>query len=224
MSNTREVRYLATAAELRAEGKAPVLTGYASVFNDEIDIAGLFREVVRPGAFARSLREGADVPLLVNHDVSTVLARTVNGTVELREDQRGLHFRAELNNTTAAADALERVRRGDMSGMSFAFIARDAPPGRDKNGRLLRELKDVELIDISVVTHPAYQGTSVHARAENLARLFPRGASSALPNEVRSELMRLLGEQTKTARTRDAVSAQAEASAEMLQPWPNEPK
>ena len=74
--------------ELREDDKAPeplTVRGHAAVFNKESEpIAGVFREVVAPGAFTRALKEKQDVRALFNHDHSRVLARTKSGTLARR--------------------------------------------------------------------------------------------------------------------------------------------
>src|SRR5690606_41104900 len=87
------------------------LSGYAAVFDQEIDIGGMFREVIRPGAFARAIAEGQDVVLLFNHDPSTVIARTSSGTLRLREDETGLWFEVDLDPRDT--DAQRVVAKGE---------------------------------------------------------------------------------------------------------------
>ena len=67
------------------------LTGYVATFNSETDIAGLFREVVRSGAFAAAIRRD-DVRALYNHNPDQVLGRTRSGTLTLTEDEHGLRY------------------------------------------------------------------------------------------------------------------------------------
>jgi len=171
--------------ELRAEtqGDQMALVGYASMFGQQSEDLGGFRETVMPGAFARSIREGADVKCLMNHDPSLIMGRTKNKTLTLEEDAKGLKFRVVLPPTQAARDLHALVSRGDMDQCSFAFTARDQEwaDERDGNGDLYasRKLMDVDLMDVSAVTYPAYTGTQVSARD-----LFPEGE----PVEVRSAL------------------------------------
>lgn len=137
------------------------LEGYAAVFGVETRIKD-FREVVMPGAFSGSL--GRDVLALVDHDPAKVLGRTKSGTLQLREDAKGLRFSVALPDTTLARDVLEMVKRGDMGGCSFAF---QVAPGGEKWQGKRRELRAVNLFEISIVSAwPAYAGTSVQARAK----------------------------------------------------------
>ena len=171
MSNTakgdgREIRNLAV-SELRAgSGDLPTLEGYAAVFDEASEpIGGMFREYVTPEAFTRTLRDGADVRALVDHDPSKILGRTTAGTLRLREDHRGLLATISPPDTTAGRDITESVRRGDVSQMSFAFSVREQRWDDNAGGDMpARHLVDVDLHDVSVVTYPAYKGTEISAR------------------------------------------------------------
>jgi uncharacterized protein len=145
-------------AELRTEGRR--LVGHAALFDVEARI-GLTREVIRPGAFSRSLRSGADVRALVDHNSSALLGRTRSGTLELEEDARGLAFNINVPATSLGDDVLELARRSDLSGCSFGFRAVD-----EKWSGRRRELRAVDLVEISVITggQPAYPDTTVAVR------------------------------------------------------------
>lgn len=148
------------ATELRAvDGRK--LVGYAATFGTETRI-GSFTEIIRPFAFAVSLRAGTDILALVDHDPTRLLARTSSGTLRLTEDSRGLAFALDVPDTSLGRDVLALAERRDLGGMSFAFRATDeAWPARDR-----RELRAVQLIEVSVVhAHPAYSSTSVSARS-----------------------------------------------------------
>lgn len=163
----RENRVLRS-AQLRASGGRK-LSGYAAVFDSQTSIGG-FDEVVRPGAFTRSLREGADIRCLYNHNADFVLGRTRAKTLRLKEDETGLHFDCDTPDTQAARDLLVSVERGDIDGSSFAFAVRKQRWTEGADGSLLRELVDLDLFDVSPVTFPAYSATSVGART-----LWPQG-------------------------------------------------
>lgn len=148
----------AAALEVRVKGRT--LEGHAALFGTEARI-GQVRETIAPKAFTASLASGRDVLALVDHDAQKLLARTRSGTLRLAEDTRGLAFEIALPNTTLGRDILELADRGDLGGMSFGFRALD--DHRDGN---TRELRAVDLFEISVVhAHPAYDGTTVNARA-----------------------------------------------------------
>lgn len=161
-------------ASLRAEGQGDELSlaGYAALFNVQSKDLGGFREVIAPGAFTRTLKEGGDVKALVNHDPNQLLGRTKNGTLKLEQDDRGLKFRVKLNpKSQAHRDLHAAIKRGDMDECSFALTVPDSgdqwDTATDENGvnYARRTLKDVNLLDVSTVTYPAYDHTSVAARA-----------------------------------------------------------
>ena len=157
ISIPRETRQ--AVSSLTASGRT--LEGYASVFGVETRIKD-FREVVMPGAFSASLKR--DVLALVDHDPAKVLGRTKSGTLQLKEDSKGLRFSVALPDTSLARDVLELVNRGDVGGCSFSFQV--APGGERWQGKR-RELRSVVLFEISIVSAwPAYQGTEVHARSK----------------------------------------------------------
>lgn len=150
------------------------LVGYAAKYHSWSKDLGGFKERITNGAFARSLRERADVKALFNHQPDNILGRTKSGTLTLEDNAEGLRFRCMLNrNSQAHRDLYEAVKRRDIDECSFAFTV---PPGGDDwtdgtdpedNSRkiALRTLKDVDLLDVSVVTYPAYDRTSVGARS-----------------------------------------------------------
>lgn len=115
------------------------IAGYASVF-DVPDGGG---DVVRKGAFARAA--GAPVPLLWQHDPKQPI-----GTVDhLTEDGRGLRVIASLADTRAGRDAAELVKAKALTGLSFGYRVRRSAPAAGG-----RQLTDVDLLEVSLVTFP----------------------------------------------------------------------
>ena len=151
--------------ELRVNKEDGKIVGYASVFDETTNIGGMFDEVVRPGAFARAIKEKQDVRALWNHDSNVILGRTKAGTLRLEEDNKGLWIEIDPPNTQAAHDLMESMSRGDVDSMSFAFVATEETWTERKDELALRELKDLNLYDISAVTYAAYEGTSVGLRS-----------------------------------------------------------
>lgn len=156
------MRYL---AELRtAEVRGDTLSGHAAVFGQHAQIRGGY-EALAETAFDDALARD-NVRALVNHDPSRLLGTTRSGTLKLAVDSVGLEFRLELPDTPDGHTVRELVGRGDMAGMSFGFL-----PGQDKvttapDGRQLRTHTSVaQLLDVSVVTFPAYDGTDVELRS-----------------------------------------------------------
>ena len=142
------------------------LVGYTAVFDQEVDIAGYFREVFRQGSFAKTLQEYDQVALW-NHDTGAPLARKSAGTLALREDEHGLHVEIELNNTSWADDVFESVNSGVVKGMSIGFsvLKADWSDLEDTEKLPLREIKEAKLYESSPVTFPAYPTTEIQARA-----------------------------------------------------------
>lgn len=168
----QEVRLLSLPVELRSEedGDGHLIEGYAAVFGEVSNMGGYFEERIAEGAFDASLSRGDDVTLLINHQ-GLPLARTGSGSLSLTADQRGLKVSTRLNpDDPDVARIIPKMRRGDLSKMSFAFRAvktnwdesRDIP---------LRTLEQVDLFDVSIVTDPAYQGTEIALRGLDLAGL-----------------------------------------------------
>jgi HK97 family phage prohead protease len=162
----KELRFF-VAQELRAAGtdKQPRIEGYAATFGTVADI-GPFKEVIQRGAFARSLASDDDVVCLFNHNADLVLGRKSAGNLTLQEDEKGLKFSCLLPDTTVARDVYANLRAGNIKQCSFGFW--NTPDG-ERWGKLpdgadLRTLTDVTLVDVSVVTYPAYSGTSAEAR------------------------------------------------------------
>jgi len=159
-------------AEVRTAGDEFALVGYACKYNVLSHNLGGFREKISPGVFGRSLKNNADVKALFNHNPSNILGRTKSGTLKLEDTPVGLRFYCALDkNSQAHKDLYGAVKRGDIDECSFAFTV---PPGGDEwedgtdeeTGRSIqiRTLKDVDLLDVSVVTNPAYPNTQVDAR------------------------------------------------------------
>lgn len=151
-------------AQLRAEADSGKLVGHAAVFNKRsLDLGG-FTEVIKPGAFASSLDN--DVRALIDHG-GIAIARTANGTLRLSEDDIGLKVEIDLPDTTAGRDIQESVRRGDVDQMSFGFTVREGGQSfsEDEDGTVIRTLTDLNVLEASIVTFPAYPDTDVAARS-----------------------------------------------------------
>ncbi len=151
------------ALELRAAGSR--LEGYAAVFDTPSKDLGGFTEIIRPGAFTRSLAAGGDVVALYDHDSRAVLGRLTAGTLRLAEDERGLKFSIDTPPTTIGRDLLVSVERGDIAGASFAFVANEDAWTYPDDGAAQRTLVDVTLHDVTITPNPAYPETSVARRA-----------------------------------------------------------
>lgn len=141
------------------------LTGYASTIDQPYPVTdwlGEYQETICRGAFTKALQESQDVRLLLNHD-GVPLARTSSGTMRLSEDDHGLLVDVPSLDTESPLVQTIRsaMKRGDLDQMSFAFRATRQEWNEDYTERFVREVK---LYDVSVVTYPANDGTSVKLR------------------------------------------------------------
>jgi len=149
-----------------AEGELGQLAGYAAVYNERSEDLGGFYEVIAPGAFVNVMDD--DVRGVFNHNPSQLLGRLPAGTLSLSSDARGLADVIHLPDTQVARDVVESVKRGDITGQSFAF--RVAEDGDDwvvmDDGVLVRTIHVVDrLFDVGPVTYPAYNVTSISTRS-----------------------------------------------------------
>jgi hypothetical protein len=176
-----ERRYGVELRALRGRNGPPRLVGYAAVFDAPSQDLGGFVEIVRPGAFKRTLAGERDPLALVQHMPHLVLGRRSAGTLRLAEDSRGLAFEIDVPDTTAARDLMVSVERGDVTGASFAFRV---PDGGDrwnfKAKPVLRELLDVDLHEVTITAAPAYLDTTVARRGFELGRPRPATMLRAL--------------------------------------------
>lgn len=200
----REIeRRAAGALELRAKGEGREIVGYAAVFNSKSEDMG-FREIILPGAFDRALKEKHDVRALVDHDGGKILGRTKSGTLTLEVDEHGLLSRITPPDTQVARDTLTLLDRGDLDGMSFAFRVKD-DGFRTEGDEIIREIRDLDLVDVSVVAFPAYPATSVSARvAEQVAECRSmlekaKVPEPGVPNDVNARRMAHEAAQRKLA-------------------------
>lgn len=143
-------------AEVRAVVTGNRMSGHAAVFNRLARIGPMY-ERIAPQAFARALGRD-DVRFLLNHNPDNLLGRTSSGTLELRTDDGGLLVLNELPDTTLGRDVKVLIDRRDLTGMSFGFSADPSSFSREiaPDGRQIRTVNDMELLDVSLATYPAY--------------------------------------------------------------------
>ena len=174
--------------ELRASTKddKPVLEGLSAVFGQYSEDLGGFVEIIEPGFFDNVLEN--DVRSLMNHDPNRVLGRTKAGTLQIEQQADGLFQRTfppvvEPDAAQWAKDLMVSVRRGDIDQQSFGFIVKNTYRGDAEDGdewyvlgdKIIRRLKKggcKELLDVSVVTYPAYPQTSVSANTRSRYQQF----------------------------------------------------
>lgn len=183
--------------ELRAidplEGQSgSIIEGYAIIYEEKRAVGNWFYEIIKRGAL-----DGADltdVPFFVHHnDRKIPLARSRrnrgNSTLTLTPDDKGLHFRAELDvEGNAEAKALySAVKRSDIDNMSFAFSMKEERwLDMDEDMPTREIIKFDKVFEISAVWIPVYKGTNIQARdgeLESSDELALESAKSALESE-----------------------------------------
>lgn len=169
--------------EVRAKaGGRSTLEGYASVTEagyEMWDWLGPYTEVVRQGAFTKTLGETPAVQLLLNHS-GLSMAYTTAGSLRLSEDDTGLHMSADVNTArTDVRDMLTAIEDGDVAEMSFAFRIRRQQWSPDYDQRDILEV-DLHKGDVSVVNFGANPETSVQARGLDVDLLDETGARALL--------------------------------------------
>lgn len=189
------------------EDAAPEIVGLASVFYDgtertEYEVMPGFRERIMPSAFDEALSRPDDVRGLFNHEPTNLLGRTSSGTMRLEKAPEGLRYRIQPGETQVSRDVMEHIRRGDVTGSSFAFFVTRST-WIESGDVDIRQIDSVELWDVGPVTYPAYSATSVGVRAlgdveaeyralldhkEHVSRRVQREM-----RERRLQLLRLLG-------------------------------
>ena len=183
-SEVRELR----AAEPTEENGA-IVEGYAIVYEEETNIGGWFRETIRRGALNGANLK--DVPLFIHHQRNKIpLARSrnnnKNSTLQLRTDDHGLYFSAELDieNNGEARALYSAVKRGDISGMSFAFsVLEETWRDKDKDVPLREIIRFDKIYEISALSTPQYEGSDINARSKAL----DSADQQALDNALRSK-------------------------------------
>ena len=177
-------------AEVAEAEEGRKLTGLVTPFDREATIGDLKRggwvETARSGMFKKTLREG-DALMCYQHDLTKPMARKSAGNLDLaegtRDGEKGLLVGADPVDTSYTRDCMALVRGKVIKGMSFGFnVVKDSWTDNDGNpsdrmSGTRRELLEVQLIEVSPVTRPAYGGTSISARDEASALLEERASN-----------------------------------------------
>lgn len=177
---------------LRADGDSRKIRGHAIVFDTKshvlVERGGAFREIIRKEAVDRTMREALDVRALVDHNSAMILGRTRSGTLSLRVDARGLSVEIDPPDTTVARDILESVRRGDVTGMSFSFRTIE-DDWHMEDGEPVREVLDMTISEVSIVTFPAYEATDVQIASRSLRRFQESGMTLDMARKIQRNML-----------------------------------
>lgn len=138
------------------------------------------KEVIRPGAFRKTVEREDPCYACFNHDPEKIISRVESGTLRLNEDSKGLHFDSDIDlSVSYASDLFHNIRNGNVTECSFGFYAVNEKFVRDGEDDL-RELLEVACFDVSPVVNAQYSGTNVAARS-----LWPEGMPASV--ELRSK-------------------------------------
>lgn len=149
------------------------IEGYFSVFDGVYELWPGATESIDPHAFDDALND--DTRALINHDTTLVLGRTKAGTLELRVDEKGLWGRVEINEKDQdAMNLYARVERGDVNQCSFGFDILEEDTEYRDDGTVHWTIKRVKLYEVSCVTFPAYEDTSIQARKKDYEKIRAR--------------------------------------------------
>jgi uncharacterized protein len=149
-----------------------IIEGYFALYENDTELFEGIYEVISRGAFDKTLNN--DIRALWNHNTQYVLGRNKNGSLQLKTDEKGLFGIIRLPNTQYAEDLHELVKRGDIDQCSFGFNILDEEIEELANGGYRWRLKEIDLHEISVVTFPAYENTSVQARSKQVEQIQER--------------------------------------------------
>ena len=158
--------------EARDTENGAIITGRPIVYNSRTNIGDMFYEVIDTGAL--NATDLTDVRFLVNHNMDMIpLARSRrnngNSTMRLSPDLEGLAIEVNVDteNNADARALYSAVKRGDITGMSFAFSV-DAENWDDLNEEMpTRHITSIaSVVEVSAVTWPAYEATEINARSD----------------------------------------------------------
>ena len=188
LNEGRQYRNIAAGnIELRSENEdEKVVEGYATTFNEPYELWSddnfTVREQIDPHAFDEAQTD--DVIMQYNHE-GRVFARTKNGTLSLNTDPHGLHIRADLSGTELGREVFNEIKGGYTDKMSFGFmVAEDKREETEDHETghvdILRTVTKVSrLFDVSAVSIPANDATSISARA------YGEGVIAEVAEEIR---------------------------------------
>lgn len=180
--------------EARDTDNGSIITGRPIVYNSPTNIGDMFNEVIDKGAL--NATDLTDVRFLVNHNMDMIpLARSRrnngNSTMKLTPDLEGLTIEVILDteNNADARSLYSAVKRGDITGMSFAFSVEDEKWEALDTEMPTRHIVSIaSVVEVSAVTWPAYEATEINARSTEALE----NAKATLENARRSSVENLV--------------------------------
>lgn len=206
------------------EGDTPsrTITGYAILFNTPsaplwTDEDSEAREIIDPEAITKELLDGCDIKFTMYHDRQLILGRSNKGagTLEYFVDEKGVGFNLELPDSPNGNEALSAVRRGDISGCSFAFttrywdrdfVERSAKVVNGFTSITYRVKAVTGVYDFTLAADPAYPDTTVEAREFVTGLKSGESEKESLPAADNEKLNRQLREMRRAAETQLTIS------------------
>lgn len=211
MTNKREIQvqgaeYAPRLREVTEGGESRTIEGYAIVFGRESvllnDYWENYREIIDREAVTQELLDNSDIKMTLWHNRERLLARRDKGqgSLEVGIDEKGVWYRFDAPRTPDGDTALELVKRGDLAGSSFIYVANEKEGvsySKSEDGQVLRRVRQiVRLFDMTIASDPAYTDTTVNAREvskawEKPAEPQPREAYKAQVKEL-NELLKYI--------------------------------
>jgi len=131
------------------------------------DTRGQFIEKIRSGVFQRALEKTDNVKVLLNHEHDRELADTKSGKAKLYEDNIGLRAIVEIDDT----EVIQKAKENKLRGWSFGFFCNKEDRKTNEDGIEERTVRDLELLEVSIIDdrkYPAYIGTSIEMRDDEV--------------------------------------------------------
>ena len=176
--------------EIRIRADSVEISGYVNAIERKSkplwSRLGRFVERICKGAFKKALDRNDNVRILLNHDYNRDLGGTKDGNLELVEDNIGLHARATITDK----EVIEKARNNQLVGWSFGFQDREVENKKDENNFPLRDVKDLDLIEVSILDNtkiPAYDGTLVAVRSDDECVMYGETFEDAIEVREMSE-------------------------------------
>lgn len=177
------------------------ISGYVNVIERQSKLlrsrSGKFIEKIKKGAFKRALERNNNVRALLNHDASKDLGGTDDGSLELREDNVGLHARL----ITRDAETIQKARDHKLVGWSFGFFDTDGGVDeRIEDGVKMRDVNDLDLREVSVLDdtrNPAYEGNLIEVREGEICMFGDASEEELIIREEKPEEPEATPEETK---------------------------
>ena len=148
-----------------------IIDGYVNAVEREskvlYDTRGEFIEKIRAGVFQKALERADNVRVLLDHDKDRELADTKSGKEKLYEDNIGLRAIVEIEDS----EVIDKAKNNKLRGWSFGFLCNKEDRKTNEEGIEERVVRDLDLLEVSIIDdrkYPAYIGTSIEMRDDEI--------------------------------------------------------